>query len=240
MLAAAIAFAGAALLATAPAALAHASLLSTKPGDGAVVTQPPTEVSATFNQPVATIAGSLRVYTPGGLRADSGPVTHAGPDTVAVGLRAGLGRGTYTVAWRVVSADSHEVEGAFTFSIGAPSAAHVGIGALQTGSRLVDMAYAVVRGLAYGFFTVLAGAVAFLIFCWPEGARRKGVTRLVAAGWAGLLLTALLTILMQGPTPPPTASAACWRPGSCGPPWTAGSGSPCRPGSCWAWSPRSR
>jgi copper transport protein len=46
---------------------------------------------------------------------------------------------------------------------------------------------------------VLAGAVAFLIFCWPEGARRKGVTRLVAAGWAGLLLTALLTILMQGP-----------------------------------------
>jgi copper transport protein len=199
ILAGATAVAGAALLGPAPAALAHATLLSTKPADGTVVTRPPTTVSVTFNQPVATIAGSLRVYTPGGQRADSGPVTHAGPATVVVGLRPGLGHGTYTVAWRVVSADSHEVEGAFTFSIGAPSATHVGIGSLQSSNGLVNTVFAFVRGLAYGFFVVLAGAVAFLIFCWPEGARRKGVVRLVAVGWAGLLLTALLTILVQGP-----------------------------------------
>jgi copper transport protein len=198
LLAGAMAAAGVTLLAVAPAALAHATLVSTSPADGAVVVRPPAEVSATFNQPVAIIAGSLRVYTPGGQRADSGPVTHTGPDTIVVGLHTGLGRGTYTVAWNVVSADSHQVEGAFTFSIGAPSATHV-VGALQSGSRLVTISFAAVRGLAYGFFTVLAGAVAFLIFCWPDGARRKGVVRLIIAGWAGLLLTALLTILMQGP-----------------------------------------
>ena len=198
LLAGATAVAGAVLLAAAPAALAHATLVSTTPGDGAVVIRPPTKVSATFNQPVATITNSLRVYTPGGQRADTGPVTHAGPDTIVVGLRTGLGRGTYTVGWSVVSADSHQVEGAFTFSIGAPSATHVA-GTLQSGSRLVNDGFAAVRGLAYGFFTVLAGVVAFLIFCWPEGARRKGVVRLIVAGWAGLLLTALLTILMQGP-----------------------------------------
>lgn len=33
-----------------------------------------------------------------------------------------LAQGTYMVSWRVVSADGHPISGAFTFSIGKPSA----------------------------------------------------------------------------------------------------------------------
>jgi copper transport protein len=196
VLAGASAVVAAVLLAAAPAALAHATLVSTQPGDGTVVVRQPAQVSATFNQPVGTIAGSLRVYDPGGKRVDSGAVTHPRPQTIGVGVRGGLAHGTYTVAWRVISADSHEVEGAFTFSIGAPSA-HVGI-TQQVGSPPVIIGYGAVRALAYGFYADLAGVVAFLIFCWPQGARRKGVTRLIAAGWAGLLGTSVLTLMFQG------------------------------------------
>ena len=39
---------------------------------------------------------------------------------VAAGLPDDLGPGTYTVAWRVVSADSHPIRGAFVFAVGRP------------------------------------------------------------------------------------------------------------------------
>jgi len=41
--------------------------------------------------------------------------------TAAADLPPGLHDGTYIISWRVVSADSHVVSGAFQFSIGAPS-----------------------------------------------------------------------------------------------------------------------
>ena len=54
---------------------------------------------------------------------DTPKAAHIGGDrtTAAVKLPAGLKDGTYVVAWRVTSADSHPVSGAFSFSIGQPS-----------------------------------------------------------------------------------------------------------------------
>ena len=43
-------------------------------------------------------------------------------DTVVIALPAGLGDGTYTVTWQVISADSHRISGASVFHVGAPSA----------------------------------------------------------------------------------------------------------------------
>jgi copper transport protein len=199
-LAAAIIAAAAIATAAAPAALAamsHATLVSTYPLYGAVLARQPVRVIVSFDQPVGVSAGSLEVFTPGGQRADTGGVTHNGPDGIAVALIPGLGNGTYTAAWHVVSADSHPVRGAFTFSVGAPSATHVPR-ILLAGSHVVGAAYAVTRWLEYAFFALLGGAVAFLIVCWPEGTRRRGVPALVTAGWAGLIASSLLALLLQG------------------------------------------
>ena len=182
----------------APALFMHAALASTYPTDGSVVPTAPSQVTATFDQPIGITTASLEVYTPDGNRADNGDTTLAGPEEIEVSLLPGLGTGTYTAIWHVISADTHPVSGAFTFSIGAPSATHVP--ALEeTPNALVSTLFAVVRWTEYTSFALMCGAVAFLIVCWPAGARRKGVIRLVSVSWAALLLSTLFGLLLQGP-----------------------------------------
>lgn len=189
-----------ALLATAPAALAHATLQSTSPGAGSIVAAEPASVSATFDETVGVSSDSLRVYAPNGQRVDTGITTHGRvPQQIVVSLIPGLGRGTYTVGWHVISADSHPVQGAFTFSIGAASASTVTPASLQPpASALVSFAFGLVRGVGFGAFALMIGAVAFVICCWPAGARRPGIIRLALTGWGALTAATLGAILLQG------------------------------------------
>jgi copper transport protein len=108
----------AALLGTGEA-LAHASLIQSDPTDRAVVAQPPQKLTLTFNEPVSPLV--LRLLLPNGETIDLDNVTTAGA-IVTVTPPAGPLRGTYLLSWRVISADSHPVGGALTFSIGEPSA----------------------------------------------------------------------------------------------------------------------
>ncbi|HTR92746.1 MAG TPA: copper resistance protein CopC [Trebonia sp.] len=186
----------------APAAralLAHAALASTQPADGTVVASAPKQVSASFDQPVGLTADSLVVYSPGGQRVDDGQATLVSSYEVAVGLLPGLGDGTYTAVWHVISADTHPVTGAFTFSVGAPSATHVGALAPSSGDALVSDLFGAVRWLEYLCFALLGGGVAFLIVCWPEGGAVRGVGRLVTLSAFALLVSTLLGLLLQGP-----------------------------------------
>jgi copper transport protein len=177
---------------------AHAALASTYPAAGSVVPKQPEQVTATFDEPIHMTVSSLEVYSPDGDRADDGDTTLANPEEIAVTLLPGLGNGTYTAIWHVISDDTHPVSGEFTFSIGAPSATHVP--ALEVSpNNVVSAAFTVIRWLEYMTFALLCGAVAFLISCWPAGARRTGVIRLVTYSWAGLLASTLLGLLIQGP-----------------------------------------
>jgi copper transport protein len=187
------------LVMAAPAA-AHAVLVSSSPAGGAVLTTAPARVTATFDEPVGISAGSLRVFSPGGTRVDSGGTRHGSrPAQITVVLDSGLGRGTYTVIWHVISDDSHLVQGAFTFSIGAPSKTVVSqAGAQLPVSRAVSIGFGVVRWLAFCCFALLSGAVTFLIVCWPAGAARPAVLRLTMGAWAGLAASVLAAVLLQG------------------------------------------
>jgi copper transport protein len=110
----------AAMVAAAPAS-AHAELEETAPAAGSVVPAAPSQVSVTFSEPVTLSLGRIVVMGPDGHPAQAGPPTTGTGDQVLVPLRHGLGRGTYLVSYRVVSADGHPVAGGFTFSIIAPS-----------------------------------------------------------------------------------------------------------------------
>ncbi len=197
---AALFLASVAVLGTSVAAFAHATLESTSPPEGAIVAKAPASVSATFDESVGVSPDSLRVYAPNGQRADNGDTTHGHlPQQITVGLLPGLGRGTYTVGWHVISADSHPVQGAFTFSVGAPSSSVVNPASLQPpASKLVGFVFAVVRWLAYCCFALLIGVVAFVICCWPACANRPGVLRLAIGAWGGLAAATLAAILLQG------------------------------------------
>jgi copper transport protein len=187
------------VLAGAAPALAHATLTSTTPSDGSVVHGPLTSVSVTFDESVGVTAGSLRIYDPKGARVDSGtPTQSKGGTTMTVGLRPNLGLGTYTAAWHVVSADSHPVSGAFTFSIGHPSS-HISASSIQGhGGQRIQIVYTVVRGLGFVGFAVFAGGVAFVLVCWPAGGVERRARKLLTYGWGLCLVAAVLALVLQG------------------------------------------
>ncbi|CAL9476294.1 hypothetical protein SUDANB58_02960 [Streptomyces sp. enrichment culture] len=187
-----------ALLAGAAPASAHAALTGSDPRQGAVVDKAPAVVSLTFSEEVSTDGDSLRVLDPRGERVDDGTPARTGGTTYAVGLHAGLPDGTYTVTYRVVSADSHPVAGAYTFSIGAPSETSVSVAEQTADGGVVGWLYGLGRYVSYAGFIVLAGGAAFVLACWQRGAGTRAVQRLVVSGWVALTASTLVLLLLRG------------------------------------------
>ncbi|MFK4146175.1 copper resistance CopC/CopD family protein [Streptomyces sp. NPDC004065] len=186
------------LLAGSGPASAHAALTGSDPQQGVVVDKAPTQVSLTFSEQVAVNDDSLRVLDPRGRRVDTGKPTGTGGTTYAVRLRGGLADGTYTVAYQVVSADSHPVGGAYTFSVGAPSKTTVAAGGQDVGGGVVGGLYGLGRYVSYAGFAVLAGGAAFVLACWQRGAGVRAVQRLVVSGWVALTAATLALLLLRG------------------------------------------
>ncbi|MFG3347834.1 copper resistance CopC/CopD family protein [Streptomyces sp. NPDC048018] len=190
------------LLATAGPASAHAALTGSDPQDGAVVATAPKEVNLTFSEQVAMSGDSIRVLDPAGKRVDTGEIRDLCSGSVVrygVALLPGLPDGTYTVAWQTVSADSHPVAGAFTFSVGAPSQTSVALPDQTVGGGLVGALYGIARYLSYAGFVVLVGGGAFVLVCWPRGASVRPVQRLVVRGWLTLTGATLALLLLRHP-----------------------------------------
>src|SRR5450755_3218552 len=103
------------VLCGATGASAHASLVSTEPGDGSMMSQAPKTVRLRFNEPV-TPASIKLIDGAGNARDDVSVIAH--DDTIEIGLPDDLPRGTQLVSYRVFSADGHPVGGSLIFSLG--------------------------------------------------------------------------------------------------------------------------
>ncbi|WP_335971656.1 copper resistance protein CopC [Streptomyces sp. CA2R106] len=192
------------LLGTAVPASAHAALIGTDPADGSVVKTAPQRVVLTFSEGVLLSDDSLRVLDPHGTDVAAGTPGHAqgknSGATSTVALKSGLGDGTYTVAWRAISQDSHPVSGAFTFSIGAPSRTDVDLsGVAARGGGAAGTLYGVGRYVAYAGFALLVGASVFLSVCWPRGALLRPLQRIAATGWVAMAASTIALLLLRGP-----------------------------------------
>lgn len=192
------------LLSTAAPASAHAALIRTDPADGSVVQTAPQQVVLTFSEGVLLSADSLRVLDPQGKDVAADAPQHASGrnsgSTATVSLRPGLGNGTYTVAWKAVSQDSHPVAGAFTYSVGAPSKTTVDLsGEAAVGGGAAGTLYGVARYFAYAGFALLIGSSVFLSVCWPRGALLRPMQRLAAGGWATLVGSTIALLMLRGP-----------------------------------------
>ncbi|MFI8218575.1 copper resistance CopC/CopD family protein [Streptomyces sp. NPDC085932] len=187
-----------ALLAGAGPVSAHAAVTGSDPAQGAVVDQAPSRISLTFSEQVALSGDSLRVLDPEGKRVDTGEPSGVGGTTYAVRLQSGLSDGTYTVAYQVVSADSHPVAGAYTFSIGAPSKTSVAVSGQGTDDGVVGWLYGFGRYVSYAGFIVMAGGAAFVLACWPRGSGVRPVQRFVVSGWLALTAATLALLLLRG------------------------------------------
>lgn len=186
------------LFAGAGPASAHAALTGSDPSSGVVVDKAPTQISLTFSEKVSTNNDSLRVLNPKGKRVDVGKPSNISGTTYAIQVRTGLPDGTYTVAWQVVSADSHPVAGAFTFSVGAPSKTTVSVSDQDVGGGLVGGLYGFGRYMSYAGFIVMVGGAAFVLACWQRGAGVRALQRLVVSGWVSLTAATLWLLLLRG------------------------------------------
>ncbi|MDR7278966.1 copper transport protein [Catenuloplanes atrovinosus] len=177
-------------------ASAHAVLQRTTPATQSVVQAAPADVKLTFSEGVNPVAGKIQVIAPNGDRVGGDP--RAEGSTLIIPVRADQ-RGTYLVSYRVISADSHPVSGAFTFSVGATSA----VPALTEDGDETDPVVAgvipVAKFLGYAGLVLVVGPVLVLLFLWPSRLSRRGPARLVRTGLGLVAASTLAALYLQAP-----------------------------------------
>ena len=181
-----------AVLVPAGAASAHAELESSTPADGSVVKTAPTSISLQFSEGVSVRPDGVRVLDASGARVDKSKAKADGSViTVPVGT---LAQGSYLVSWRVISADGHPVQSAFTFSVGKATTLGgdlAGKAFAGSSDRTYEIAAGVFRTFAYLGGLAAAGLVAMGALLrradepTPVG---RIATSAAAVGLAGVLL----------------------------------------------------
>ncbi len=187
-------------LGTAGPASAHATLVSTDPGEGARLETSPDEITLEFSEAGISLgAGYARVVTADGERVDSGAAGIDGT-MLTIPLRGDLPDDGYLVTYRVVSADSHPLSGAFSFVVGDGELVSAGASA---GSASVDQAVAALlpssRWIGYGGMALAIGVPVLALVCWPAGWASARLRRLAGAGTAAVVVSAVGGLLLQGP-----------------------------------------
>jgi methionine-rich copper-binding protein CopC len=108
------------LIASAPAASAHAALESTIPAKGAIVSASTDRITMRFGEDILVIKGqnpnSITVSDSRGKKVSTGAVEVSG-SKISSALKTPLAKGKFTVKYRVVSADGHVVTGSYNFSV---------------------------------------------------------------------------------------------------------------------------
>jgi copper transport protein len=193
-------------LPAAPAS-AHAATIGSSPAPGSVIGASPSEVTVSFSEPVSPVAGRVQVIAPDGERI-SGAATVEGTVVRIPVRKAEKPLGTYLISFRVISADSHPVGGAITFSVGAPSARPEEPAAITGPHPSVTVAVPILKTIGYAGVTLIAGPALFLAFLWPRRRSRAGALRMIRIG---LALTAAATLGALGTQAQQGSGAPIWQ-----------------------------
>lgn len=165
---------------------------------------PPKQVELTFSENVEISLGSIELFNEKANRVDIGAPHHsAASDHSIVASIPHLGNGAYVLTWHVISADSHPVHGAFTFTVGRSSVNAQGLAtrleAQGNGNKTVGVLFAIARAVEYAAIALLIGAAVFSAAIRPHGRRRSRADALVWVGWILLFVSTVAALLLQGP-----------------------------------------
>src|ERR1700744_1562650 len=197
------------VLGFASGAFGHASLISTEPGDGSMLSQAPKIVRLRFNKPVAPASIKLIDGT-GKVREDVS--VGAKDNEVEIGLPDDL-HGTVLVSYRIVSADGHPVGGSLVFSIGMPVS--VIAPPSERAPELGVLIWLARIGVYIGLFVGVGGAFFAVWIARAKSASRVIVpaltiglaSRVAACGLQGLDLLGLARVEMLTSAPWKAAAA---------------------------------
>jgi copper transport protein len=193
-----------ALVAGASPAAAHAELIETRPANGEQLDAPPDQVYLRFNESVDILDDSLEVFDSSGDQLDLDRADHVDGDGTTLGTDLpALDDGAYVVTWRVGSADSHPIQGAFTFRVGEGDQAEANalmadLVASGGGDTTVGFLYGVVRFADFVGMVLLVGGALFVAGLWPAGVSDRRARRLLVGGWITVAVATLLSFGFQG------------------------------------------
>lgn len=180
---------------TGPAA-AHATLVSSDPADGAVLSAAPSTMTFTFDETVSLPDGGVQVFDADGNTLDVSAT--ARDAVVTVDLPDRMRTGTYVVTWRAVSGDGHPIAGSVTFSIGGPSEKVTDPEPTAADSPVVTAALSAVQGVGYVGLFLAAGLAVFAGTMLPRtvapGAAPRRVQGLAKASALVAMVAAVLAI----------------------------------------------
>jgi copper transport protein len=197
------ALAGVFIVAAAAPAWAHATLQSTDPPKNGVVAQSPKVLSLSFNENVEVSFGSIRVYTCAGKRitTDAPHRARASDHTVELSTPK-LDPGVYLVAWHVISADAHPVNGTYSFRVGPgppPSVNGCATEASVKSSTTVGVLFGIARAGVFVGLALLIGGVVFLVLIARRTSAARLTRRAVWVGGAILVVSTVAALMLQGP-----------------------------------------
>jgi copper transport protein len=183
---------------------AHAGLKSSEPPASSVLEQSPKEIVLNFGEAVEASFGSIRLF-------DSNSQSVALPTpkfveangaidakTIQVEIPE-LQSGSYLVVWRVVSADSHPVQGAFAFQIGTKGLNLESLSEEILASSSAPFAVRLTMGFArwLSFLGVMVMVGAMLLATRIVGFSR--VDKIIFGSWITAFVGSTLVLLLQAP-----------------------------------------
>ena len=186
-------------VATAGPAAAHATLVATDPAESARLETPPAEVTLEFSEGVSLGAGYARVLASDGERVDTGAAS-VEDGVLTIPLRRDLPDDGYLVTYRVVSADSHPISGAYSFVVGDGELVPPGAAGVEdTTDPLVAVLLPASRWLGFAGLALAIGVPVLAAVCWPGGWGSRRLRRLAGGGAVAVAVSSLLSFLLQGP-----------------------------------------
>jgi copper transport protein len=188
-------------LAGAPGAFAHAVLQESSPANDSVVRRSPPAITLRFSEAVETAFGSIRIYNCSGERIDSGKISRPEPRSVSIRVDQQLPQGSYTVTWRVISADAHPVAGAFVFHVASADRSGSCEQVFGKGTPgEVNALFKFARALDFALILLVVGGAAALALVLRSAAAelRSRLYRILAGLAVGLVVAGALCIALQG------------------------------------------
>lgn len=186
------------ILGAAPAS-AHAVLEQSTPAADTVLEASPDRLSLTFDESVLAAGDALHLYDDRLAPVAIGTTTHPGGrgSVIAAAVPTRLHTGTYTVTWRVTSADTHVVSGSFAFSVGHRTP----VRGVPSGERVdptTSHLAAIARAIGYAGLVAGPGALMVLAWLWPAGLARRRIRRTLITGGAVLVVATAAGVVIQG------------------------------------------
>ncbi len=186
--------------------LAHADLVSSSPAPSAVLEFGPEEITLDFTERVTPVERSIEIFDQNGQPLDIGAIAvDAGDPTVVVASDLpDLFEGQFVVVWRVLSADGHVAQGAFTFQIGTGSASTDDVvsdvlAGLAADRQAPTGLEAVRHGSRFAVFAGVCALLGTLLFAVASGLSGSRLRRIIGGGWVAAMLGTAIHFATQGP-----------------------------------------